>query len=76
MKNEPMLQVLAAQKKAIGEILTFGQAALPSHQFLAFKKLVFETYHERLKPETIQILQSIDQVRAVPRDDNLDGKER
>lgn len=67
--------LVEAQKKAVGEVLTFGEVALPPQQFRAFKKLVFEAFHERLKPETIRILQSIDQVGAVPHDDNFDGKE-
>lgn len=75
MKSELTQRIMAAQKKAIGEILTFGEVALPPRQFKAFKKLIFELYHERLRPETIQILQSTDQPRAVPNNGNIDRKE-
>ncbi len=66
--------ILDLQKHSVGQILTFGEASLPPDQFRAFKKLVLNHYHSDLKPKTIAILSGSDQVRAVPRHDNIGKK--
>lgn len=67
-------EILELQKSAIGQILTFGEASLPADQFRAFKRLVLTYFHGNLKPNTLAILNGLDQVGAVPRSDNMGKK--
>lgn len=66
--------ILELQKSVVGHILTIAESSLPESQFRAFKKLVFQTLHDTLKPGVISIMRQ-DQVRATPHElDNFGEK--
>ena len=50
-------QIIELQKNFIGEILTFAEVGLPPAQFAPFKKLVLNSFHDKLKPELRRVLE-------------------
>lgn len=63
------------QNTLVAKALDQAQMSLQQAQFKAFKKGLFQTFHEELKPQLTEFLDDNDQVRAVPKKINSIGKE-
>jgi hypothetical protein len=62
--GKPLEELLEVEKKFVGQVLTYAEVGLPETQFRRFKQLVMDSFHEKLKPETIRILKNMDQVEG------------
>lgn len=58
-------KIIEIQKAAIGDILTLAEIGLSPFQFRQFKKKVFEVYHQKLRPETIELLDKMQKEKSV-----------